>query len=110
MRKRRYVTHIPPADGQPGLELGWPADCQSAMDDALQRAEHWLAQANKPILWTAMIIGRQEQDGATRRTAYEVAFLTRLQQRLEELERAARERQASRDRRSRLQGVILPPV
>lgn len=80
--RKRHVSVIPPADGQPGLELGWPVDCQPAIDAALQRAECWLEQNSQANLWTAMLIGRRQQELARCKTAYEIAFLLRLQQRL----------------------------
>lgn len=34
-----FVVHILPADGQPGLALDWPENCQGAADAAVQRVE-----------------------------------------------------------------------
>lgn len=80
MRKDNLCS-IPPADGQPGLELVWLEDCQPALDQGVACAERWLVRRNGP-LWTAFILGREEQPGGHRQTAFDVGFLTRLQQRL----------------------------
>ena len=77
-----YWTHIPPADGQPGLTMDWIDDCQEAMDAAIRRVENWFAEDEKSNLWVALFIGRTEQRGDIRRAAYETAFIWRLQQRL----------------------------
>jgi hypothetical protein len=77
-----YWTHVPEADGQPGLALDWPEDCQPAMNAAIRRVERWFAERSKSNLWIALYIGRSEQEGDFQRVAYETAFLWRLQQRL----------------------------
>ncbi|MDN6860186.1 LasR-specific antiactivator QslA [Pseudomonas sp. CAN2814] len=76
------LLHIPPADGQPGLALEWPADCQYAVDAAVARVERWFAERHKSSLWIALHIGRNEQQSSAQSLAYETAFLWRLQQRL----------------------------
>jgi hypothetical protein len=77
-----YWGHVPGADGQPGLALEWPEDCQSAMDQAVRRVERWLGERHKSNLWVALFIGRGEQESEFQRLAYETAFIWRLQQRL----------------------------
>jgi hypothetical protein len=79
---RSTLVHIPPADGQPGLALEWPAHCQPCMDAAIARVERWFAETHKSNLWIALHIGRNETQGSTEALAYETAFLWRLQQRL----------------------------
>jgi hypothetical protein len=75
-------VHIPPADGQPGLALEWPAHCQPCMDAAIARVECWFSEPHKSNLWIALHIGRNETRGSIEALAYEAAFLWRLQQRL----------------------------
>lgn len=76
------LVHIPPADGQPGLAMEWPAHCQPTMDAAIARVERWFEEQHKTNLWIAMHIGRNEQQSNLQSLAYETAFLWRLQQRL----------------------------
>jgi len=75
-------THLPPADGQPGLAMDWPPGCQLVMDAAARRVERWFDEQHKTNLWIALHIGRNEQQSYAQRLAYETAFLWRLQQRL----------------------------
>ena len=77
---KSHFTNIPPADGHPGLELGWEENCQPAIDDGIACAERWLASSHRGYLWTALILGREQQQTAIQYTAFEVGFLTRLQQ------------------------------
>ncbi|MCJ1886102.1 hypothetical protein LNN38_14705 [Pseudomonas sp. LA21] len=77
-----FWANVPSADGQPGVSLDWPEDCQGAMDDAVQRVERWFCEHHKSSLWIALFIGRDKQEGGCQRVAYETAFLWRLQQRL----------------------------
>lgn len=79
---KRYFTNIPPADGHPGLELVWAENCQPAIDHGIACAERWLASGHGGYLWTALILGRERQHTAIQHTAFEVGFLTRLQQRV----------------------------
>ncbi|WP_193407016.1 LasR-specific antiactivator QslA [Pseudomonas citronellolis] len=77
-----FTTHIPAADGQPALELFWLQDCQAAIDAGQRRAERWLIEKEPASLWAVLLVGREGQVPEGQRTAYEVAFLARLQQRL----------------------------
>ncbi|MEP9318300.1 LasR-specific antiactivator QslA [Pseudomonas sp. LABIM340] len=77
-----FLVHIPPADGQPGLALDWPAICQSAVDAGIRRVERWLTEPNKSNLWITLHVGRAEYEPTVEMLAYETAFLWRLQQRL----------------------------
>lgn len=81
MHKRHFAS-IPPADGHPGLELVWAENCQPAIDHGIACAERWLASDHSSHLWTALILGRERQHTAIQHTAFEVGFLTRLQQRV----------------------------
>jgi hypothetical protein len=77
-----YWGHVPEAEGQPGLALEWPEDCQAAMNAAVRRVERWFGERHKSNLWVALFIGRGEQESEFQRLAYETAFLWRIQQRL----------------------------
>jgi hypothetical protein len=75
-----YLGEIPPADRQPGLALLWPAPVQPALDSGVREAERWRRAAPQGYLWTLFVYARQEQSSDLLRTAFEVGFLTRLQQ------------------------------
>ncbi|WP_236199686.1 LasR-specific antiactivator QslA [Pseudomonas pseudonitroreducens] len=78
-----FWSQVAPADGQPGLALGWPVDCQAAMNEAVRRVERWIDDEEQQAdLWVAFFIGRNEQETYTERVAFETAFLWRVQQRL----------------------------
>lgn len=81
-RPDAFLVHIYPADGQPGLALDWPANCQGAADAAVRRVERWFSERHKTNLWIALQIGRAELPSGMESLAYEAAFLWRLQQRL----------------------------
>ncbi|MDF3932896.1 LasR-specific antiactivator QslA [Pseudomonas citronellolis] len=77
-----FPFDIPPADGQPGIGLCLPLPAQAASDSGIQQAERWLASEPCGFLWTQFVYGREGQPDGWRRTAFEIAFLTRLQQRM----------------------------
>ncbi|PJI49735.1 MAG: hypothetical protein CTR55_10370 [Pseudomonas sp.] len=78
-----YWGHVAPADGQPGMAMDWPVDCQPAMDAAVRHVERWFdEQGYSSNLWAAFFAGRSEQESYTQRVAYEAAFFWRVQQRL----------------------------
>ncbi|MES2818801.1 MAG: LasR-specific antiactivator QslA [Pseudomonadota bacterium] len=80
--RKGYRATIPPVDTHPGLELTWQENCQSSVDCAVACADRWLASDRSTHLWLPLMVGRERQDSAARQMAFEVAFLTRLQQRL----------------------------
>lgn len=90
MSRIAIKTHIPPAEGQPGLTLTWPIACQPVADDARRRVENWLAEGQQANLWIMLYIGRQMLETDYERTTYEMAFLVRLHQRLKANEAASR--------------------
>ncbi|WP_116424411.1 LasR-specific antiactivator QslA [Pseudomonas citronellolis] len=77
-----HPVEIPAADGQPGLTLTWPMPTQPATDQGILLAESWLAGEADGYLWTRLVHGRIEHMDNWRRMAFEIGFLTRLQQRL----------------------------
>jgi hypothetical protein len=79
---KNYCATIPPADDHPGLELTWQENCQPSIDYAVASADRWLASDRSTFLWMTLILGREKQDGSIQQMAFEVGFLTRLQQRL----------------------------
>ncbi|MHC4006326.1 LasR-specific antiactivator QslA, partial [Pseudomonas aeruginosa] len=81
-RYKDLMVEIPPADRQPGLSLLWPVPAQPAIDKGVRQAENWLADQIEGQLWTAFAFGRDSLPTPMQKTAFEVAFLTRLQQRL----------------------------
>lgn len=92
--RKGYRATIPDQNHQPALELTWQADCQPSIDSAIACADRWLASDRSTYLWMTLMLGREQQSGRDRQTAFEVGFLTRLQQRLETAVPAA-ERAAS---------------
>jgi len=80
--RKNYCATIPAADDHPGLELTWQENCQPSIDSAVASADRWLASDRSTFLWMTLILGREKQDGSTQQMAFEVGFLTRLQQRL----------------------------
>ena len=65
-----------------GLTLTWPIPTQPATDQGILLAESWLAGEADGYLWTRLVHGRIEHMDNWRRMAFEIGFLTRLQQRL----------------------------
>lgn len=82
-----FIGDIPPFADQPGLPLIWPKDAQPALDCGIRRAEEWLAGKGPIYLWTSLVRGRMIQSSTVDKTAYEVGFLTRLQQHLQRMPR-----------------------
>ncbi|MFV3372441.1 LasR-specific antiactivator QslA [Pseudomonas sp. NY15435] len=77
-----FTGDVPPIDDQLGLPLIWPKDAQPALDDGIRWVEQWLNGQGHAYLWTSYIRGRITHSTPVDKTAYEVGFLTRLQQHL----------------------------
>jgi len=78
-----FIGDVPPLDDQLGLPLVWPKDAQPALDCGIRRAEEWLNGQGHTYLWTSYVRGRLIHSTAVDKTAYEVGFLSRLQQYLQ---------------------------
>ncbi|MET1079961.1 MAG: LasR-specific antiactivator QslA [Pseudomonas sp.] len=87
--RRGYRITIPAADDHPGLELMWQENCQPSIDYAVACADRWLASDRSTYLWMTLILGREKQLSHTEQMAFEVGFLTRLQQRLSNVPRTS---------------------
>ncbi len=70
------------ADGQPGWLLFWPEDAQQAANHGVACAEKWLMKAKPKPLWTCWQKGRALHSQPFQLQAYDLGFMTRLQQRL----------------------------
>ncbi len=70
------------ADGQPGWLLFWPVDAQQAANHGVAVAEKWLSKANPKPLWACWHKGRVLHNQSFQLQAYDLGFMTRLQQRL----------------------------
>lgn len=86
-RRRNHRTLQEP-DGRDSPPTGNPVSpalagsAQPAIDKGVRQAENWLADQIEGQLWTAFAFGRDSLPTPMQKTAFEVAFLTRLQQRL----------------------------
>ncbi|WP_271408024.1 LasR-specific antiactivator QslA [Pseudomonas sp. Q1-7] len=81
------MTCLPPHDGHPGMEIIWAADCRQAFNQGVGLAQTWLDNARNGWLWAIMIAERDLLPCAMERRAFEVGFLSRIQQRLCSLQR-----------------------
>lgn len=77
-----HPLDIPPADKHRGIGLYWPEDAQPAADAGHRDAQRWLQRRNPGHLWTQLVDGRGQLRSPTQQAAYELAFLTRLEQHL----------------------------
>ena len=77
-----FPTTVPAADGQSGLTIRWPEECQAAIDQGLDMAERWLTNPESDWLWLPLAIERLRYPPGFARMAFEVGYLTRLHQRL----------------------------
>lgn len=80
-RYKDLMVEIPRRPATRSLLL-WPVPAQPAIDKGVRQAENWLADQIEGQLWTAFAFGRDSLPTPMQKTAFEVAFLTRLQQRL----------------------------
>lgn len=76
---------LPLFDDPLGLPLVWPQDARPALDCGIRRAEEWLNGQGHAYLWTSYVRGRIVHSTAVDKTAYEVGFLSRLQQYLQRI-------------------------
>ena len=84
---KAFASDVPPFGDQPGLPLIWPRDMQPAIDEGIRYVTEWLDDASYGYLWTSFLRGRMAQPSAMEKTAFEIAFLTRLQQHLQRMPR-----------------------
>lgn len=77
------TTTLPSNDGYPDLKIVWSKDCRPAFQQGVHSAERWLNGKRSHWLWAALIFERDELPNETDRRAFEVAFVSRIQQRLD---------------------------
>jgi len=76
------TTTLPANDGYPGLTIAWAKDCRPAFLEGIRAAERWLNGKRSHWLWAALIFERDALPDETDLKAFEVAFMSRIQQRL----------------------------
>ncbi|MCP1649339.1 LasR-specific antiactivator QslA [Pseudomonas nitroreducens] len=64
---------------------GWPEESLAVMTHGAQVAREWLLAPRRETLWVDFAKGRTVQKDMLDRMAYEIGFLTHLQQQLEQL-------------------------
>jgi len=74
------TTTLPANDGYPGLQVTWAKDCRPAFHNGTHAAERWLNGKRSHWLWAALILERDALPDETDRKAFEVAFISRIQQ------------------------------
>nr|WP_288355066.1 LasR-specific antiactivator QslA [uncultured Pseudomonas sp.] len=77
------TTTLPSNNGYPGLTIAWSKDCRPAFHEGIRAAERWLNGKRSHWLWAALIFERDALQDETDRKAFEVAFMSRIQQRFE---------------------------
>jgi len=80
---RCTTTTLPANDGHPGLTIAWAKDCRPAFQQGVRAAESWLNGKRNNWLWAGLLVERDELPDETERMAFEVAFISQIQQRLE---------------------------
>lgn len=80
---RGTTTTLLSNDGHPGLKIAWAKDCRPAFQQGVRAAETWLDGTRTNWLWAVLIVERDEMPDETDRKAFEVAFISRIQQRFD---------------------------
>ncbi|HBX55508.1 MAG TPA: hypothetical protein DEH10_08985 [Pseudomonas sp.] len=77
-----FTSYLPSHDGHRGAVIKWPQECQQAFDQGLACANTWLSDDATGWLWANLIVERDALPVGAQRRAFEIAFLSRVHQRL----------------------------
>jgi hypothetical protein len=77
-----FSSYLPGHDGHRGAVIKWSQNCQQAFEQGLACANTWLHNDDSGWLWANLIVERDAWPPGIQRRAFEIAFLSRVHQRL----------------------------